>query len=78
LAGNGGPTRTLLPQSGSPLINAIPVVGCSGGNTLAGSTVTTDQRGITRPQEGGCEIGSVELEVVQPAPPVVQQPNFTG
>jgi hypothetical protein len=78
LAGNGGPTRTLLPQSGSPLINAIPVAGCSGGNTLAGSTVTTDQRGITRPQDGGCEIGSVELEVVQPAPPVVQQPNFTG
>jgi hypothetical protein len=79
LANNGGPTQTLLPPSGSPLINAIPVAACSGGNTLAGFAVTDDQRGVARPQESGCEIGSVELAAPPPLPPpVVLQPTFTG
>lgn len=58
VAANGGPTQTMLPQSGSPLIDAIPTSNpdCSG----------DDQRGVIRPQEGGCEIGSVEVE---PPPP---------
>lgn len=59
LANNGGPTQTRLPQSGSPLINAIPTAACDG-------AVTTDQRGIARPQGNGCDIGSVE---VVPTPP---------
>jgi hypothetical protein len=75
LATNGGPTMTRLPATTSPLVNAIPIVDCGDGDGLAGGTVTTDQRGVTRPQETGCEIGSVEIAA---PPPVVQQPNFTG
>jgi hypothetical protein len=52
LADNGGPTLTMLPQPGSPLIDAIPVVDC---------LLTTDQRGIERPQGDGCDIGAVEV-----------------
>ncbi|MCL4300803.1 MAG: Ig-like domain repeat protein [Anaerolineae bacterium] len=50
LANNGGstPTHALLP--GSPAINA-------GNNT---SCLTTDQRGIARPQQGQCDIGAFE------------------
>ena len=54
LASNGGPTQTRLPLTGSPLINAIPVATCGGGDALAGEAVTTDQRGVTRPQDVGC------------------------
>jgi hypothetical protein len=63
LADNGGPTQTMLPAATSPLVNFIPVAACGGGDALAGFAVTTDQRGITRPQDVGCEIGSVELEL---------------
>ena len=84
LANNGGPTETLLPQSGSPLIDAIPTAECQSGGAAG---VTTDQRGITRPQQTGCDIGAVEVEVVAPttpvtpvtpATPVAVQPAFTG
>ena len=58
LAANGGPTQTQLPATTSPLVDAIPAADprCTG----------TDQRGITRPQFAGCDIGAVELA---PAPP---------
>jgi len=72
LASNGGPTQTMLPQTGSPLLNFIPIASCGGGDALAGFAVTTDQRGVSRPQATGCEIGSVEVEVV------VVEPTFTG
>lgn len=54
LADNGGPTQTMLPLEGSPLIDAIP--------TTADAVVTSDQRGISRPQGEGYDIGSVEIE----------------
>ena len=60
LASNGGPTETLLPQVGSPAINAIPTSTCESAQFLDSST-PTDQRGISRPQGGACEIGSVEV-----------------
>lgn len=72
LADNGGPTQTLLPLAGSPLIDAIPPASC-------GSNV--DQRGVTRPQGPGCDIGAVEVEFVAPpapSPAVVVTPKFTG
>jgi Right handed beta helix region len=86
LAANGGPTPTLLPQPGSPLIDAIPVGSCQSDGAAG---ITSDQRGLTRPQGPGCDIGAVEVEVVlppvppeppAPAPPtpVPITPRFTG
>lgn len=66
LAGNGGPTATMLPQAGSPLLDQTD---CA----AAPEAVTTDQRGVTRPQGGACEIGAVEVEAAVPL-----DPNFTG
>ena len=66
LGSNGGPTLTQLPAATSPLLNAIPSGACQ---------VAVDQRGITRPQGTGCDIGSVEIEV---AAPIEIAPKFTG
>jgi hypothetical protein len=59
LQDNGGPTPTHALLDASPALDAIPygVNGC-------GTTVTTDQRGVTRPQpsNGPCDIGALELE----------------
>ena len=74
LANNGGPTQTLLPQTGSPLIDAIPTSTCGSGPSAG---ITTDQRGVTRPQGPACDIGAVEVEVVVPAP-IDLTPTFTG
>jgi hypothetical protein len=64
LASNGGPTQTMLPLAGSPLLDWIPLGACGGGNDLAGFPVTTDQRGVGRPQGPGCDVGAVEVEFV--------------
>jgi hypothetical protein len=80
LADNGGPTQTLLPLTGSPLLDAIPTAVCTDVGILV------DQRGITRPQGTGCDVGAVEVEVVPPPEPppaavpaaVVITPRFTG
>ncbi|MCU0268831.1 MAG: hypothetical protein MUF83_09300 [Acidimicrobiales bacterium] len=63
LADNGGPARTFLPQSGSPLIDAIPTADCQDDGAAG---ITTDERGLPRPAQNGCDIGAVE---VQPPPP---------
>jgi len=74
LANNGGPTQTRLPQDGpSPLIDAIPPAACQTGNAAG---VTTDQRGVTRPQGAGCDIGAVEVAV--PVAPTTLTAAFTG
>jgi hypothetical protein len=51
LADNGGPTNTLALTAGSPAVDAGTNVGCP----------ATDQRGVTRPQGGACDIGAYEL-----------------
>lgn len=51
LANNGGPTMTHALLSGSPAIDAVPLASCN---------VSTDQRGIARPQGAGCDSGSYE------------------
>lgn len=71
LASNGGPTQTLLPQTGSPLIDAIPVSACQTG---AAAGVTVDQRGLARPAMNGCDAGAVEVQ----AAVITVVPRFTG
>ena len=72
LASNGGPTQTRLPAATSPLLNFIPLASCQADGAAG---VTTDQRGISRPQGPGCEIGSVEVEVAAAVEIVIR---FTG
>ena len=66
LADNGGPTPTqgLLP--GSIAIDAV--IDCT---DLSGNPVTTDQRGVTRPQEAACDAGSYETQLFPSAAYVV-------
>lgn len=83
LQDNGGPTPTRYPGRGSPVIDAAP---CD-------PSVTVDQRGAPRPQDGiidgpvTCDIGSVEVAPREPTPPpssppptgpVPAAPSFTG
>ncbi len=55
LLDNGGPTPTRLPLPGSSLRDRIPPsnAACAG----------NDQRGVSRPQGLGCDIGATEVEV---------------
>jgi hypothetical protein len=69
LADNGGPGPTRLPQAGSPLIDAIPVASCQADGAAG---ITTDERGVTRPQGAGCDIGAVEVV------PALVTAAFTG
>jgi predicted outer membrane repeat protein len=62
LANNGGETDTIALPAGSPAID--------GGD--AGNCPATDQRGLPRPQGGGCDIGAFEAEPTPPAPPAAQ------
>lgn len=55
---NGGPTPTDMPLVNSPVIDAVPLSYCS---DVFGVPVTTDQRGVSRPQGSVCDIGSVEV-----------------
>ena len=55
LAINGGLTQTMLPQAGSPVINA-------GSNALIPQGITTDQRGAPRISGGKVDIGAVEVQ----------------
>ena len=62
LKGNGGPTQTVALLPNSPALDAVPIG--AGGYCLAadGATpITTDQRGVSRPQGKGCDIGAFEL-----------------
>jgi predicted outer membrane repeat protein len=73
LADNGGPTLTLLPQTGSPLVDQIPA-----SSPCAGVDIVVDQRGLPRPTTAGqlCDIGAVELQPVVVV--VAVTPTFTG
>ena len=59
LAGNGGPTQTHALLSGSPAIDAVPLADCTDAD---GNPITTDQRGVARPQGTACDIGAYEVE----------------
>jgi hypothetical protein len=49
----GGPTLVMVPDADGPLVNAIPSGSCT--------PAAVDQRGVTRPQDGACDIGAVEI-----------------
>ena len=76
LAQNGGLGETRLPEPGSPVVDRIPPEACGfapfgydleGEQHLAAfgidpiAPVTTDQRGASRDQGAGCDVGAVEL-----------------
>ncbi len=62
LAANGGPTQTLA------LVPRSPALGAGGGcydDTLAGATITVDQRGLPRPSSPTtCDIGAFEHQPI--------------
>jgi predicted outer membrane repeat protein len=53
LQGNGGPTQTQALLAGSPALDAAALANCP----------ATDQRGVSRPQGPGCDIGAYEAGV---------------
>jgi len=55
LADNGGLTHTMLFTSASPALDVIPAA-----DTLC-TNQSTDQRGVSRPQQGNCDAGAVEM-----------------
>ena len=57
LANNGGNTPTIGLQPTSPAINKIPTTDCT---DQSGEAVTSDQRGVARPQAGACDVGAYE------------------
>jgi hypothetical protein len=80
---NGGNTQTLPLQAGSSAIDAL-VTGTNG----CGTTITTDQRGIVRPQGTACDIGAFEVDAeflptptstftVTPTDTPTETPTFT-
>ena len=56
------PTHALLP--GSAAIDKISVTECT---DVDSNPVTTDQRGVTRPQGPACDVGAFEVEGATPA-----------
>ncbi len=53
-----GTTETMALLTNSPAIDKIP-----NGANGCGTTVTTDQRGVSRPQNALCDIGAYEVEL---------------
>lgn len=70
LADNGGPNQTMALPLGSPALNVAGAAGCP----------ATDQRGISRPQGSGCDIGAFELVLQLAASPslvAIDEGGFT-
>jgi hypothetical protein len=60
LQDNGGPTQTMYPLPGSPVVDYIP-------GTAGVDFPTTDQRGVARRQGRQADIGAVEVEPFGPS-----------
>ncbi|MEO7841640.1 MAG: M4 family metallopeptidase [Anaerolineales bacterium] len=75
LQNNGGPTLTHALMEGSPAINAgNPAAPGNGGSTCS----VTDQRGVTRPVGGRCDIGAYEGSVPWVPSPYVNTYTANG
>ncbi|HEX4110119.1 MAG TPA: DUF11 domain-containing protein [Solirubrobacteraceae bacterium] len=59
LAVSVGSTATEVPANSSPAVDALTPANCTDAN---GTVVTSDQRGVTRPQGSACDIGAVEVQ----------------
>jgi hypothetical protein len=77
LADNGGPAPTRLPLPGSPLLDAIPAGSCQADGAAG---ITTDERGLPRPDPGApsCDIGAVEIQLPGPPSTLFIEARFTG
>jgi hypothetical protein len=78
LADNGGPTLTMVPFAGSPLIDAGDPAGC---RDSLGALLPKDQRGFARTAGLRCDIGAVEISSsTQSAPdmPVLDPDSDSG
>ena len=73
LSSAGGPTQVVVPLPGSAAVDRIPpgVNGC-------GTSLTTDQRGATRPTGAGCDIGAVEFPPVMYGWATLQNVKLNG
>jgi hypothetical protein len=71
LGNNGGATDTLALLPGSPAINGGNPSGCV---DFSANPITTDQRGIHRPQGTRCDIGAFEFRV----PVLTGVPRISG
>ena len=74
LQNNGGPTQTIGLLATSHAVDSVPSEAC----TDANGNLIADQRGVSRPQGGACDIGSFEvtfsrtvLALATPAPNAV-------
>lgn len=74
LASNGGPTQTIALLPGSTAIDAVPATSCL---TADGTALTTDQRGVKRPQGPACDSGAYEVAVSSPPSPTVPDTKLT-
>jgi hypothetical protein len=70
LGNNGGPTQTMLPQTGSPAID--------GGNDAAAASFTYDQRGPGFPRILGTHVDIGAIETAGPATVVVMNNADSG
>ncbi|MGO9062702.1 MAG: choice-of-anchor Q domain-containing protein [Candidatus Binataceae bacterium] len=85
LADNGGPTQTIALQSTSPAIDAIPFGSCTDQSSPTPMQVSTDQRGMQRPDpedgtSGNCDIGAYEFQepTATPTPTATATPTPTA
>lgn len=62
LGNYGGPTQTHALQPNSVAINAIPIKPVDYCTLVTGEPLTTDQRGVKRPQGSACDIGAFEYD----------------
>jgi hypothetical protein len=68
LRNNGGPTQTMMPQVGSPIIDRI----------TNGICLAIDQRGISRPVGPACDAGAVETSGLAIQTQPQSQTNIVG
>lgn len=64
-SGYGGPSLVFPFSPGSIAIDAIPTSFCSTIKDPSGNVITTDQRGVSRPQGNGCDVGAYEAPSIK-------------